>query len=234
MLWSILAELLYYTIYPALRAIHLRAKSWKPVLGVAVVASFGVIASQPLAPYFTSYGPELAWVVGLPAWLLGCQLAEAVKAGDVKAGDVVPAGRGSILAWRLAVVGGGWICSALEFHSPLHYPVTLSLFSWLVPVWLYKEISRRTLIPPRRWLEAAGLWSYSLYLMHPAAARLAATAMPTVDSVWVHWIVSCGTVFALCFAFYLAVERPSHWLARSAARRIASWDSLSKSVVVLK
>jgi peptidoglycan/LPS O-acetylase OafA/YrhL len=69
-------------------------------------------------------------------------------------------------------------------------------------------------------MEWSGRWSYSLYLIHNmaiAGTPLAATA-PAQG-----WLLRIVAIVAGSLAFYAIVEAPSHWLARSASRRLAGW-----------
>ena len=214
LLWSLLAELVYYSIYPLLRNVWTRHASWLPMLAVAFFLALIVLCTNPGAVEYPKYGPWLNWVLGLPCWLMGCLLADWIRSGRT-----LSVGRPVIWAWRAAVLASASLCSVLRFHSPIGYPWTLDLFAVLVLFWLHREISFRFYSPPMPILEWAGGWSYSLYLMHTiAAARFSIIFPETADSV-ATWFVKLMFVLAGCYVFYLLVEKPSH----VAGRWLGTW-----------
>jgi peptidoglycan/LPS O-acetylase OafA/YrhL len=211
-LWTILAELIYYTIYPLIRQLRFRLGSWKILLIVAFIASLAVALSSPLNRGYGTYGAGLNWILGLPCWLLGCMLAERIKLGvaqDIKFSQ--------ILSWRILILGTAWITSVVRFHGPFGYPWSMSFFAILAAAWLGKEIRYYQKVTPNEWIEAGGAWSYSLYLMHLAAGALwnqfQISLSPPLD-----WLAKFGFVLAFCYMFYLLVEKPSHYLARKLSR----------------
>ena len=213
-LWSLLAELIYYILYPALRAAHLRLGSWRWMVGASFLAAFALIATNPAAGDYPSYGPAWNWLLGLPCWLLGCVLAESARKDTSRT-----VGRSHIWVWRLVVMGVAGVCSSLRYHSPVGYPWTLNLFALLVTVWLQREIAFRGRVTPAAFFEWAGVWSYSLYLLHAPAGMFFATHFPAVHGTAWSWVVMLLFVLSVCYVFHLLIERPSHALARSAARR---------------
>jgi peptidoglycan/LPS O-acetylase OafA/YrhL len=218
-LWSLLAELIYYTLYPALRGAQLRLGSWRGL----VLASFGisllVAATKYAAPDYPDYGPGLNWLLGLPCWLMGCWLAEAVRTYPARKVSFV-----GIWGWRWATFAGAWTCSFLRFHSPVGAPWTLNFFAILVACWLYREVRFRASVSPWRWLEWAGLWSYSLYLCHLPASALFDWFFPQRSATAGGWAGAICFVLVICYLFYLAVENPSHLLAKVVSRRFRARD----------
>lgn len=214
-LWSLLAELIYYVCYPAFRLIQLRLGSWRGIVLVSFIAAFLVAATDPKAGNYPSYGPALNWILGLPCWLLGCVLADYARTTTARR---VPAG--SIWTWRATVLIAAWICSVLRFHSPIGFPWTLNLFAVLVVFWLHREIQFRKDVAPSRVLEWAGEWSYSLYLIHRLAGALFAKLFPLLPKSSLRWASMVLFVFTACYLFYWLVERPSHAIARIAAKKL--------------
>lgn len=207
-LWSLLCEEVYYAIYPALLALRRRV-GWTPVVAASFLCAYAVVLSNPSAGDYASFGSGLNWVVGLPCWLLGCVLAERADAlGSVRVA------RRAVWVWRLSAFLLAVTLSALRFHSPLTYPWTLDLFAVFAFFWLAREVSHRKHAAPNPLLEKAGAWSYSTYLVHMHAYALA-SALP------VGWPLQIAFVLAACYAFYRAVERPSHLLARRLGERLA-------------
>src|SRR5262249_9450633 len=110
-LWSVVAEEIYYLIYPGLLFLRRRI-GWQKILVASYIGAFLVILSNPLVGGYPLYGPYLNWLLGLPCWLLGCCLAE-------KADDLYTSATSSnvyIWRWRFAAWSLSWLCSALRWH----------------------------------------------------------------------------------------------------------------------
>jgi len=208
-LWSLLAELVYYSIYPLLRHVWQREGSWSIHLIVASLAALIVVLSDPLAGDYPSYGAWLNWLVGLPCWLMGCLLADWIRQGKRPS-----ISRTAIWGWRSTVFFAAGVCSVLRFHSPMGYPWTLNIFAVLVMYWLVREISFRVKFAGISLLEWAGGWSYSLYLMHAVAATRFDIMLPGLRGGLSPWCLKVCFVLAACYLFHILVERPSHFAAR--------------------
>jgi peptidoglycan/LPS O-acetylase OafA/YrhL len=218
-LWSLYAELAYYTAYPVVLQIR-KIWGWSWIFGLSVASWATVILSQPAAVQYQDHGVALTCVLGLPCWLLGCVLAERMKLGTAK---TLPPSSRSIWAWRLMIWLLSVVASALEFHSPIGAPITLNIFAVAVFFWLEREVlwaNARGAVPILEWF---GRWSYSTYLMHlPIATatvilcRLAGVRVSFADPLTI-LVVLFG-----CYLFYRLVEDPSHRLAKTIARLIAS------------
>jgi len=91
----------------------------------------------------------------------------------------------------------------------------LNFFGLVVFFWLARELGYAQKHAPWSWLKRAGAWSYSLYVMHPAAGRLTHLLFPTLSS-GAQWLLRIPLTLSACYLFYLAVEKPSHRLARAA------------------
>jgi len=215
-LWSLLAELIYYLLYPLLRVIRIRLGSWTPLLLASFVASLLVVLTDPRAGNYPSYGAGLNWILGLPCWLLGCVLAEAVCKSNA-----LPISARTIWIWRALLLGVAWLCSVLRYHTPIGFPWTLNFFALFAALWLRREIDWFRRNPPLTWLERAGEWSYSLYLTHLIAIAFINPFLPHAGAPWLPWLVSWLAILVFAFVFYLLVERPSHALARHASRKFA-------------
>ncbi len=211
-LWSLLAELVYYVLYPGLRWAQLRWNSWRGILIASFVLALAVAASNPGAGDYPSYGSAFNWLLGLPCWLLGCVIAESAR---ISRSIHVPTM--TIWKWRIAILGAACFCSVLRFHSPFGYPWTLNFFAVAVALWLQREIAYRQRVPAPVILEWAGLWSYSLYLLHGFAERLYYVVFPSARGSALDWGLMVFFVFATCYTFYFLIERQSHILARRAA-----------------
>lgn len=210
-LWSLIAELIYYSLYPMLRSLW-RKFGWKATFITAYSLSAATLLRKPDALNFHEFGPQLTWLVGLPAWLLGCFLAET---WDRKhRGPEHP-----VWVWRLLVIGLGCVASALRFHFGIGYPITLTLLGPVLCEWLRMELqhySRHAPIPAFEW---GGRFSYSIYLVHGVAIAMLVLldASLVKNNSAAASIVRLGFALTLSYIFFRIVERPSHALARRAA-----------------
>jgi peptidoglycan/LPS O-acetylase OafA/YrhL len=216
-LWSLLAELIYYLIYPALLLLRGRAGGWLGLIAVAYAVSVGVILTYPMAMDYPSYGPYGNWLVGLPCWLLGCLVAETVSAR--RSARVIS--RRVIWQWRVLILGLAVTCSFLRFHASIGFPWSVNVFAVPAAFWLHREILYFRTASANRTLEWAGKWSYSLYLVHiPVAAMFTSGANLTWTDLGVWWVPTLAVVLLSSYLFYLVIELPSHMLARAVARRL--------------
>lgn len=207
-LWSLFCEEIYYLLYPALLAIRDRV-GWRGLMGLAWALSLAVILSNPSIRMYPGHGPALTWALGLPCWLLGCQLAERLENLSLS-----PVSRRQIWMWR----GGVWAYSvaafALTFHSPIRFPVTLNLFALIGVHWIEREI-RYYRVGRAPTFEALGEASYSIYLTHPHGAAVW-ILLPLSHALhpWGNWFGSMVSCIVFTALFYRFVEKPSHRLAR--------------------
>lgn len=74
-LWSLVCEEVYYTLYPLILKTRVRW-GWTSLIGATFAGAYAVVLTNPTAGNYPSYGAGLNWILGLPCWLLGCQLAE--------------------------------------------------------------------------------------------------------------------------------------------------------------
>jgi peptidoglycan/LPS O-acetylase OafA/YrhL len=210
-LWSLFCEEIYYAIYPLLLAgkKHFGA-SWDLVIGISFLFSLLVVLINPAAGSYASYGVWLTWLMAFPCWLIGCKLAES---SDIVLTQM-PASRSRIWAWRVAIWALSVLCLVLRFHSPIGFPWTLNIFSILVFFWLRSELAYLQKNSPLRLFEWAGTWSYSIYLMHIPLLACIAHVVPTSVNPVVIWVLELALALGGCYVFYLAIEKPSHTLAR--------------------
>ena len=206
-LWSVLCEEIYYALYPALRQVHLRW-GWKPILVGAFGLSIVVSRIYSQADDFGQIGPLATAAILLPVWILGCQLAEEVAK--------LPPIRSSreIWLWRGGVWLASWVCEMLQFHAHLYKTQTLAWFGVLFYFWIKKELQYSAHRAPSHLLVSFGAWSYSVYLVHRTILDLISRHHLLNLAQPGSWIVLYGLVLAGCYLFGIAVERPSHRLAR--------------------
>jgi peptidoglycan/LPS O-acetylase OafA/YrhL len=219
-LWSLICEEVYYTLYPLIRGAGQRWGFWR-LWGATYAVSLGMVAALGTRfGNYPDYGWQLNWVLGLPCWILGCQLA-AVCDGLLE--RTAPA-RARIWLWRMGMWALSSALSVARYHSPLKYPWTLNLFAVVAFLWLREEIAFARHRGAGAF-ESAGKGSYSLYLFHLTAIALYRWVALPVPNVWLEWALRVGTVYLLCGAFYFAVEKPSHRAARWLGGKILSLRS---------
>jgi len=213
-LWSLLCEEIYYAVYPLLRRLR-RAVSWQYVIPAAFAISVAVAATNVRALSWHEFGPLGTAAILLPVWLLGCLLAEEADALPALRVDA----RWQIWAWRFAAWFASWLTEMLHFKAHVPLPQTMAWFGLIAYLWVKKEIAWSKTRAPGRVLAWAGLWSYSLYLVHAQAGGL----WYWPRKLWLsevnvgprlHWLAVIASSLVGAYIFYLAVERPSHRLAR--------------------
>lgn len=89
----------------------------------------------------------------------------------------------------------------------------LLAFVPLAGTWVVCEIRHAHRHGVNRKVEAAGAWSFSLYLCHKCSIALMVKSVIYTGSVR-GWSIAITLAFAISLAFYAMVERPSHCLAR--------------------
>lgn len=205
--WSLVCELVYYAAYPLLRAPFARSR-WAVCILVPGLLGYAALAVFSRWPTDTLWGMIPAVLIYAPGWIAGCWLAEA------RGRTPVP---GTLWAWRAGTFACSFVLGLLHYRGVLDLSLSLPLFPLVVTPWLAREVAQPS--RPDR-LSAAGEWSYSLYILHPAAFHVAtaATAAVGLGTVTGRIPAIAGTVVA-CWVFFRLVEAPSHRLARSLARR---------------
>ena len=212
-LWSLTAELIYYTIYPLILLLRDRI-GWTAVIMISYFAAYAAIATDVAALDYSPFSVKLKWLIALPCWLIGCRLAEIDFDRIVRR-----VGIREVWSWRLTIWFASWLCSVLRFHSPVGYPWTLNVFAILVFFWLQAEIYYSREHGCSELLEWAGRWSYSLYLTHLISSTFY-SMIPTPNLGHnLNWIVRMLFILGFAYLFYMFVERPSHLLAR----KMAEW-----------
>jgi peptidoglycan/LPS O-acetylase OafA/YrhL len=206
-LWSLVCEEIYYAIYPLTRVCR-RRFGWNAILPVTFFLAVATAATRPHALNWTAYGPFETALILFPVWLLGCVLAEE--------SDRLPAITSAwiIWKWRILVWAGSMTCEFLHFKVGIPFTQTMLWFGILAYFWVKREIAYSAHRRPYRMLAWAGLWSYSLYLMHLPLVAIFGKLWPSHLPYVAGWFASYTFVMGFSYLFYLAVEKPSHKLAR--------------------
>lgn len=212
--WSVVCELIYYSLYPALRWLS-EHTGWGWMLVVSLIASYAVAIGLGSDWHGNAhvYGPGLNWVVSLPAWLIGCVLAETVARGTAPQ-------IGRVWTLRIGTAATASALYWLTMNTPAGFYLTMMPFAGLVCLWVLAEIQSGDQTP---WMDWAGAWSYSIYLFHIPAVYALKAMMPRP--------IAGLLVLPLCFLAYLVIERPSHRLARALRNALSDRRRLATSVV---
>jgi len=212
-LWSVYCEMAYYAIYPVLRRVFVRV-GIAPTVVVSFAAALIVLLLHWHVRYHWDMPLILTCIIGLPAWLLGCLLAQRVTANAPARAMSTP----RIWLWRFSV----WLYTVLAlwffYHGPIRvgHPALLLPFYFLCYHWIFAEIVYWNKHVPLRFLESGGAWSYSLYLVHNIVIAL--TPISAI-AVWREGALRLILVPLAALVFYGVVEWPSHRLARELSRR---------------
>jgi peptidoglycan/LPS O-acetylase OafA/YrhL len=224
--WSVYAELIYYTLYPFIFRLRQRL-GWNALIVLTFVSAPLVLFAGHDGGNYHAVGDSLAWILGLPCWLLGCKLAEDFD----RPGRAV--GRAQIWSWRFAVWAASVFCFFLRFHTPIEHCYSLNFFAILVYFWIEREIRYFMGVAPLGFLEDAGGWSYSLYLTHFFGIVLFASYAPQSGAPYLDWLIKCGFVLGTAYAYSRIVEAPAHALARRLAQRVSrATQSADKSSAI--
>ncbi|MBY3053603.1 MULTISPECIES: acyltransferase family protein [Rhizobium] len=200
-LWSVVCEAVYYCLYPLILPISRRI-GWPVLIAVSVIASYGVAIGLGSDQYGNAmkYGPQLNWVVGLPAWLLGCYLAQNLDRLKLP---------GSVWGWRVATAASASALYWATTNTGAGFYLTMVPFSVLAGCWILAEIRTATDRGPIRFLEKIGAACFSIYLVHAIAAA-------AVDLIVTAPMIVCALSLALVYPFYRWIEKPCHAAARRA------------------
>ncbi len=204
--WTLKCEIAYYALYPVI-LMAARRVGWMRLIAGAYALSFLLVGIYMRHVEFCGFA-KMQWniLVGLPVWLMGCQLAEGFSKN-------VTVSAFPMWAWRLVV----WAASALSWgmmlHTPVGMPWTLNLFAILGYFYVRAEVSHYQHAKPVRLFEIAGMASYSMYLTHFMVVYFMGN-YDSSDFGWLHWALLMAGVFGVTAVFYFLVEFPSHQLAR--------------------
>ena len=207
-LWSVVCEIIYYCLYPLILPLS-RKLGWLPVIGISIGASYAVAIGYGSDQYGNAqiYGPQLNWLVGLPAWLIGCYLAEQFDRLSIP---------GHLLLWRLVTAGTASILYWATINTPVGFYLTMTPFAILAACWMLSEINAAEKFGAVKLLENIGAACFSIYLMH------AVTATAVDKLVTTNPLLVCPLALALIYPFYQWIEKPSHAAARGIKKVLAT------------
>jgi len=233
--WSLICELIYYSMYPILFRMRGYFNSWIPLYGIslAIVICVLIFVDTPPVSHsgvlmdFAVYGPTLTWLIGLPIWLLGCHLADIVSKlnhTDIRAYK--------IWLYRLLIFTSMVALSITKFHGEKLFgfdtpnSITFLGFSVIAYFWLLQEIKWYFKNSPFKLLEYGGKFSYSLYISHPIIYYLAPLCVEKFGfflfpiSSTNQVLLSTLIIFILGYLYFVLVEQPGHKLARRISAKL--------------
>jgi len=213
-LWSLYYEMIYYVMYPALRMAFL-SFAILPCIVCSIMISAMLIGSNWDIAYYWQFPISYGFLIPLPAWLLGCLLA------DVVANRKLWRDAHKVWTWRLIGLSYAALVQAYFFHGPIKVGMPALLFPFGIYsfFWLDREITRVRPVGTKAILDWAGRWSYSIYLMH---GIVLVTLNPKyVSDPTLLWAIKLLAILGGSYCFYLIVEWPSHQFARSVSYRFS-------------
>jgi len=215
-LWSLIAEEIYYLLYPWLLGLS-RQFGWCRLLLVSAILAFALVLANPSAQDYPSFSFYGNWILGLPVWISGCLLANQY--------DQLKNHAPAILLWRFGLLATFVLTSIARFHFGLGYPWSLSLAAIYFWFWLRAEILHYKTNEPFLLLENLGKLTYSLYLTHLVFFHVLKLIVGDLPSN-VFWRLSYLILIVVAAAiFYAVIESPSHRLARMLGKRLAKGET---------
>ena len=224
-IWSLIAEMVYYALYPALNRLGTRF-GWGTVYAASAVLAMGIGILQPNASLNDLPIPA-SWLSSLPPWILGCWMAEVHARGWAPAPWMCRRSllRALVLGCSVAEKALGSAAGLLGGKSiPMHWVFWIfPLASWICVLWLNAEIEGFRRKPPPAWLESLGTWSFSLYLVHVIVRDVWAVYVPDPTAFGTRLatnLLRLLAALAIAYGFARLVEFPSMRLAQWASRRV--------------
>lgn len=212
--WSLVAELVYYGLYPLMRLIP--GRPWKTLfIGTfAGALAFAWFTQSRTNINYPAWGYGLNWVLGLPVWILGVILAERCR------GELPSPPTWRIWTERAVAVLLGSATTWLAWERIMGQHLTLNIFALYAAWWLMDELGYHRNHAPVARFENLGAWSYSLYLTHPLAYSIwHDIPIPYFGHV-ADWAMKISFTMLLTYVFHNYCELPAHKLAQNLAR---SW-----------
>jgi peptidoglycan/LPS O-acetylase OafA/YrhL len=209
--WSIFCELIYYTIYPLVFFIIKYIKLNFILCLSFILSIFWVWFINPNAFMYPSYGVLGNAIVGLPCFLLGIVLTNFSMTGKFIFVN-------NIYIIRFFIFLLSSVCFSFMLHLKIGFPWTLNFFAIFAFIWLYHEIKHFSISPPSKFLEWAGKWSYSLYIVHGLVLVLYKGHNIHPYETILEWIFLLLSMLIGSYIFYLIVENPSRILSYKISR----------------
>jgi peptidoglycan/LPS O-acetylase OafA/YrhL len=208
--WSIAVEVQLYAIYPLLIFLACRIGWGRSVVLLAVIEAALRIVSCFYAPRWLRDSPFTFWF----SWSVGAYVAQAYVKGQRLPFTGWPTG------WILfAAIAATMAKATNNFAFPL--------FALFGATWIANSTAHGTLLSSNIWLarhlRKAGLWSYSLYLIHHPIIAMVGAVLPHSKTNFFHHalfrfiILLClwPVVLVLSGWMYRLIEKPSMRIGHS-------------------
>ena len=216
-LWSLICEVIYYILYPLILIIVKHGKLKQLLIGTFIISAAWTILYAILNGdsdgNFHRTGYLSTWIIGLPIWLLGVLLAEQFTQDKLPTNTFIVK---YINVFRILLWGIATVTSVLRFHYGISFAYSILLFSFPAYFWLAAEIKYFSTREESKIWAFGGMISYSIYLVHQAVAIVLTQTLhlDLRNSFWVFLLSIISTVI-LSYLYYLAIEKPSHSLAKT-------------------
>jgi len=239
-IWTLYCEFVYYLLYPIVLWIVKKGVLIHFIVLTCFLSFILIIIwAGERSMYFHEIGGGglLYWKAALlafPCWLFGVLIAERMS--DASRTNKVAQSKQSLWPWRIGAVCLSMITFPL-FRVGLYFKLitrpltglifasqfTLLLFGIYCFYWIEKEVLYNNFgkAIPSKLLERFGLASYSLYLVHVMVLWISEQLSPNYfPGYLIFWLAVILTLHVLVYIFYVAVEKPSHKLAKFCASYI--------------
>jgi len=214
-IWSLICEVIYYFLYPII--LKYKEKYFNVMLISSFVLSYLIsinysIFSSDYNGNFHRNGFFITWIVGLPVWLLGVDLASKFANTSIKRQPAYL----KLVFLRLITWATAILFSVLRFHAGLSYTYTLPVFALLAYVWLKEEIWYYSDKKENKLLEYGGLMSYSMYLIHAYLFFMLPRFFNEKGiNKWLFSAFQIIVILLVSWLFYILIEKKAHKLAKS-------------------
>jgi len=215
-LWSLICELVYYTLYPFFRKYKL---NWRKLFTISFIISIVVIVifgyhdilafykqtSLNYQGHYWQFGIFVTWILGLPCWILGVLISEK---GDI----IMSVSKTKIIIYRLIIFTISIVLNYLTFHAHLSYLLYMNFFAFFLYKWIQNEIAYFRDHKPILLLEKLGYTSYSMYILHPLCYTF---LFQMLSLTFLNYLFAIFVCILLSILFYKLIERPSHILSKN-------------------
>ena len=209
--WSLVCEAVYYSFYPLIRKKIASKRFLLTFFLMSVITVYAITQVFATSPTIKFIANILIYFYG---WLLGCYLAEIIefkKQSNTSNWHLK-------YFWRITIIFSCFLIGFLHYKEVLRMEWGLTLLPIFIYFWLKSELLNDVNI---LFMSSLGLWSYSLYLIHPLALlgirRFVGEYLDTSYYLGQHISMYFDGIFlalTASFFFYITIEGPSHKLAR--------------------